>query len=340
MFKAALHFLGTRLARPIYGGAGCILALHRVVPESERSRLSVNRALEIRPSDLDAIIQLLRRRGFTFVAMDEVLNRLSAPRRGRFAAVTLDDGYRDNMQHALPIFEGHDVPFTVFATRGFSEHRDSVWWYSLEEALLREGFFTLRDGGREETFSLPDDPARERLFNVLAHRLRACRFDEREELINSIFRPLGIDPLRATRELIFGQDELRDLARHPLATLGAHTVHHLTSNLLDEATLRAEFADGKAWLEDLCGKEVRHLAYPFGGRNAVGPREFEIAQKCGFHTAVTTRFATLFPTHAKMPWALPRLEISGNYKAERFAERAVSGLLPALRNRGRRVVTD
>ena len=338
MLKAALHFLGTRLARPIYGGAGSILALHRVVPESQRSRFSVNRALEITPDDLDAIIQLLKRKGFEFVAMDECLGRLQSSGRRRFVAFTLDDGYRDNAEHALPVFERHGVPFTVYAAQALSEHRDSLWWFMIEEALLKGDRLEFQHKGSFTRFELQDDAMRKVAFETLARRLRACGREGRDEQIAAICRAVGVDPLRVTRELILTPEELRDLSRHPLATIGAHTVHHLTSNLLDEPTLSAEFTDSKRWVEEVCGKAARHLAYPFGGRNAVGAREFRIARECGFSTAVTTRFANVFRSHQTSLWALPRLEISGNYRAELFTERAVSGLLPALRNRGRRVI--
>jgi peptidoglycan/xylan/chitin deacetylase (PgdA/CDA1 family) len=339
MFKSILHFLGTRLARPIYGGIGSILALHRVVPEAERSRIKSNRALEITPEDLDAMLNMLREKGMAFVSMDDVPVRLRAG-RGRFVAITLDDAYRDNLVHALPVFRRHQVPFTVNATRGFCEATESVWWLTLEEVLHGRDRLSVSHAGRNETLPLGDGTQRERAFETLAAWLRACQLDERRELLAAICGPPGVDPLRAAREFILDVAGLRELARDPLVTLGAHSLHHLTSNTLGEAAVRVEFAGSKKWLEEITGHEAKHLAYPYGGRNAVGRREFRIAAECGFLTAVTTRFANLFPAHAAWLHQLPRLEISGNYRVRAFTERAVSGLLPALRNRWRRVVVE
>ncbi len=340
MLKAVLHYIGTRLARPVYGGAGSILALHRVVPETQRSRLSVNRALEITPEDLEKIIKLLKRKGYDFVAMDDVLKRLQSRDGRRFIAFTLDDGYRDNAEHALPVFERHNVPFTVYVTKAFSEHRDCLWWFSLEKALVKRDRLEFADRGEKQAFDLTDDKSRLVVFESLARGIRSLGRSERDEFLCALFDGVNVDPLRATRELILNEDELRRLAQHRLVTIGAHTVHHLTSNVLDEAELRAEFRESTEWAQQLCGREVRHLAYPFGGRNAVGAREFRVARECGFATAVTTRFANVFRPHAQNPWSLPRLEISGNYRAEVFTERSVSGLLPAIRNRWRRVITE
>jgi peptidoglycan/xylan/chitin deacetylase (PgdA/CDA1 family) len=339
MIKAMLQSLGGRLARPFYGGIGSIFALHRVVPEARRSRLKSNRALEITPEDLDAMLDLLRRRGCHFIAMDDVPVRLRAG-RGKFVAFTLDDGYRDNLDFALPVFRRHGVPFTVNATRGFSEHTDSIWWYALEEVLHGRDSIFVQHGGREEKLPLRSATERETAFTVLATWIRACQFDERTALLASICGPVGVDPLRATRELVLDYDGLRALGREPLVTLGAHSLHHLTSNLLSDTAVRVEFAGSKKWLESITGHEVKHLAYPFGGRNAVGAREFRLAHECGFLTGVTTRFANLFRVHASKLHQLPRLEVSGNYNVRDFTKRSLTGLLPALRNRWQRVVTD
>ena len=339
MIKKLLHYLGVRLARPFYGGVGCIIALHRVAPEPLRSKLKSNRALEITPEDLDAMLGLLRQRKYEFVAMDDVPGRLRG-NRGPFVAFTLDDGYRDNLDHALPIFRQHSAPFTVNVTRSFAEHTESVWWFALEAVLGEREEIAIAYAGREEKLPLTTPVLREKAFEVLATWLRQCQFDERRALLAAIFGPLGLDPLTATRKLMMDVPLVRELARDPLVTLGAHALHHLTSNILSEAALRVEFSASKKWVETLTGNPVKHLAYPFGGRNAVGPREFRMARECGYVTAVTTRFGTLFQEHARFLHQLPRLEISGNYRVREFTERAVSGLLPALRNGWRKIVLE
>jgi peptidoglycan/xylan/chitin deacetylase (PgdA/CDA1 family) len=340
MLKTALEWLGVRLARPIYGGRGCILSLHRVIPPEQHSSLACNHALELSPSELDDVLSLLKRCGYEFISMDAVPHRIREPRKGRFAAITLDDGYRDNVTHALPVFERHEAPFTVFATKGFSEHWLPVWWYTLAEALLALPQLEITLQGQRCSFALSDRQSREAAFQRIAAGIRASPQAEIERLLQEISTASGIDPLEFTRKEILTAAELQSLSQHPLATVGAHTVRHLTLNRLTDAALKEELGDSKTWLEAVLNKPVRHLAYPFGGKSAVGQREFEAARASGFETAVTTRHANLFPAHQHHLWSLPRLEISGNYHPARFTNRAASGMLPAIRNQGRRVVAD
>jgi hypothetical protein len=54
-------------------------------------------------------------------------------------AVTLDDAYRDNLDHASPILLAHGVPATFFAVAGASLDEESFWWDVLAERLLGPG---------------------------------------------------------------------------------------------------------------------------------------------------------------------------------------------------------
>ena len=118
-------------------------------------------------------------------------------------------------------------------------------------------------------------------------------------------------------------------------TVGAHSVAHHDLSQLSEEEARAELADSKCELETQLGRQIRHMAFPFGGENAAREREFRLAHECGFETAVTTRSANLFPLHSQYLTSLPRLGVSGNYDAvDRFAK-LESGLLIALKQRGR-----
>ncbi|MCC2097623.1 MAG: polysaccharide deacetylase, partial [Hyphomicrobiales bacterium] len=92
-----------RFASRWTGGAGAILMLHRVRPWTGGA-FAPNRLLEVTPEFLEEVIETLRSQDFDFVSMDEAVARLQEPggQARRFAALTFDDGYRDNLEHALP----------------------------------------------------------------------------------------------------------------------------------------------------------------------------------------------------------------------------------------------
>lgn len=332
--------LVSALARPIFGGVGCILALHRVVPEHQRASIRQNRALEISPESLRAILHWVRRRGLEVIRLDEVRNRLGDPHGPKFVCFTFDDGYRDNLEFALPVFREFGAAFTVNVTTGFINRNASAWWYTVEDILKSGEPVSFNWESSQYEWNTDSAEAREVAFAEIAALIRAQGGGRRDELINTICEASGADPLQRTRELMMDWDELGELASNYYVTIGAHSVGHHVFSRLEIDELEGELIDAKAELEARLNKPVQHLAYPFGGRDAVGKREFDLARECDYITAVTTRNGNLFPRHAWHLQSLPRLGIDGNHSPVTLLSRMESGLIPARGNGWRRVVVD
>ena len=96
-------------------------------------------------------------------------------------------------------------------------------------------------------------------------------------------------------------EEIAELARDPLVTIGAHTVNHVMLKKTADRVARSEMEMSRAVIEAAIGMRPQHLAYPVGDRTSAGPREFAIAAELGFKTAVTTRPGVLFPEHRRAP---------------------------------------
>jgi peptidoglycan/xylan/chitin deacetylase (PgdA/CDA1 family) len=64
------------------------------------------------------------RRGVRFVSLDELVRRLNSgpDEEPRIAAVTFDDGWTDQYDHALPVLERLRVPATFFVTTEHLRH--------------------------------------------------------------------------------------------------------------------------------------------------------------------------------------------------------------------------
>jgi peptidoglycan/xylan/chitin deacetylase (PgdA/CDA1 family) len=94
-----------------------ILGFHGIGRSSLRQDLSL---LQVRPSRFRAQIELLLDAGFTFVTVAE-LARLGAGREPPpgFAAISFDDGMRNNLTTALPILQEYGISATVYVTIGF-----------------------------------------------------------------------------------------------------------------------------------------------------------------------------------------------------------------------------
>ena len=334
-FRATgLHRLAARWTR----GLGAILMFHRVRPWVERD-FAPNRLLEITPDFFETVIRRVRAQGFDLVSLDEALARLDAGVSvNPFAVLTFDDGYRDLEDHALPVMERCGAPFTLYATTGYAEGTGRLWWEELEAAVSRLDAIDLPlESG--EILQLPAATPQEKAdaFDAIYWKLRPGPEESLLAAVAELARRAGVDGLELTREACLDYDGLRRLAAHPLCTIGAHSLTHAMLAKHDAATAAREIEESRAILAAHLGQPIRHFAYPVGDPGSAGAREFEMARRLGFASAVTTRPGMIFPEHRAHLTALPRLSINGNWQDAAFVDVLLSGAPFALWNKGRRL---
>ncbi|MER8907689.1 polysaccharide deacetylase family protein [Mesorhizobium sp. M0854] len=143
------------LAKPFIGGLGAILMLHRVTATPEKPN-GVNRHLNIAPGFLDTVIADMKANGYSFVTLDEAIERIKAgDKDGQFATITADDAYRDNMTEALPVLEKHGAPITIYVAPGLIDGAADLWWDVVEDIVNARDRLTL---------TTPDGPGDNRLL--------------------------------------------------------------------------------------------------------------------------------------------------------------------------------
>lgn len=328
------------LAGRVLGGVGAVLMLHRV-SDAEPRPTGINRHLTITPAFLDAVLTEVRRLGYEIVSMDDAVERLVARScRKRFVAITADDGYRDNLEEALPVLERHEAPITVHVSPGLTQGSVFLWWELLEEIICRRDVVYLASPEGRLVFECGTADAKFRanteIHNYLTERVRE---EDQAAVIRDLALSAGIDPMDAGHASLMDWDELRRFASHPLVTIGAHTVHHYNLRRLSSEKAMRELVDSRRILEVELGEAPRHMAYPYGYESAVGRREVDLAREAGYVSAVTTRHGLLQTEHAAHLHSLPRISINGRYQRVAHVGTMLSGITTPMANRGQRVVT-
>ena len=334
-----LYFSGAHLLmQPFFAGVGAILMLHHVRP-GRTDEFQPNQLLEVTPEFLEQTVAWLREQQIDIVSLDEMRRRIEERDFcRRFACITLDDGYRDNKVWAYPIFKRYEAPFTIFVPTSFPERTGRLWWLTLELAIARNDEIGFRIGDEEETAVCATARQKCEVYNRIYWRLRDLPHeDDIHERVDEIAARYAIDMPALREELCMDWDEIRALAADPLATIGAHTLNHVMLAKASDEVAHAELKRGRETVEAQLGREVAHLAYPYGGRDIVGAREFQIAATCGYRTAVTTRPGVLFPEHHAQMMALPRVSLNGQFQSRRHLKVLMSGAATALANGFRRV---
>ena len=91
-----------------------VLMYHKVNPVPENP-------VTVPPGLFDEQMALLRELGYFVVSLDAVVDHYVAgtPLPPRAVLITFDDGYRDNLEYALPVLERHGYPAVLFVPLAF-----------------------------------------------------------------------------------------------------------------------------------------------------------------------------------------------------------------------------
>lgn len=327
-----------RLAEPFTRGLGAILMFHRVRPRLDDA-FDPNGGLEITPQFLDALIAHLRAREYDILALDAAIDALCAkdvPKRP-FVALTFDDGYRDLVEHALPVLERRRAPFTAYVTSGFADRSARLWWLELEESIRRLSRIDIVVGARRVVRDCATLAEKIDAHQEIYWLLREENEAELTRVVHALAAQAGIDARALVDSACLDWPEIARLARHDLATLGAHSVSHPRLAKLDAQTARREMEESRVAIVRETGIDARHFCYPVGDPTSAGQREFALAAELGFASAVTTRPGMIFPEHREYLHALPRLSVNGKHQTLESLDILLSGAPFALLNRGRRV---
>jgi len=343
MIKASLWSLarytkGYKILKPFYSGLGHILLFHRVCEKSNTKRLPICSGLEATPEYLEKVIRFFSDHNYDIISLDQLSYNLQRRKiNNKFVIFTFDDGYLDNLNYAYPIFKKYHVPFTIYITTGFSDRSAVLWWYLLEELILKKDYIAFEIEGKIFEFHCVTLDEKEKVFLKIHSIIIDSYGNNYWDRIKQIFISNQIEIHKKTEELMLNWRQIQELSSDPLVTIGAHTVNHYCLSKLSEAGAKYEILESKRRLESYINQEVKHFSYPFGHRKEVGAREFKIA-KSEFQTALTTRSANIFFAHRCHLEALPRINMGESLDEQRLIC-LINGLMHCRHNNFKQVVT-
>lgn len=265
------------------GALGVVYMMHHI-SEKDPNRIPTNEDLKVSPSFLEKIILKYKREGFDFISLDQLYSLMMSVKRPDkpFVVFTIDDGYLDNYTNALPIFEKYHVPFAIFVATDFVDKKAFLWWDSLENLILTHDKIIINT---KERFSCRTFQERWDTFRILRERILCLDQNHLKEELISMFSDYEIDWFAPVREKGMSWDQVRELSRHPLCTIGGHTISHPALNKLSLEDAKREIKDGIIKIMEQIQKDVSYFAYPYGTPHEIGDREFQIVNDLGIKMA-------------------------------------------------------
>jgi peptidoglycan/xylan/chitin deacetylase (PgdA/CDA1 family) len=337
MMEALLHLKLDYLLRPWFRGAGVVLMFHRILPESQKSKWTSLRGLEVDVELFKQIIEYFRLKGFEFLSVAHLADRLlNNNLSNKFVVITFDDGYVDNFEIVEPIMRKYKVPWTLYLSTAFPNGVSNMWWYGLAEVLdsrSRADFTALGLG--HISLKTMSHSQLELLYLKIRFLVKG-RFSSTafQDILQTFFTANGVNCEQLSKSMALNWDQIRSLTKG-MCELGGHTVTHPVLSKISRTEIVQEIELGRQEILQETGQVVTSFAYPFGDRESAGRREVDILKQLGFKLAFTTRNGWLFGEHCSTPYLLPRINVSGSFRTLRHFEARLNGLA-TLRESGLR----
>lgn len=191
---------------------------------------------------IENIIKHYQKRGYRFISVEELyeIMQIGKPLAEKLAFMSLDDGWKQNFE-LLPLIEKYQVPVCIFvSTQPVID--GNFWWEYVGKVRDKEG----------------------------VNQFKLLPYEEFYKQLNDIKKIITLPRSAMT------VDEVKEISKHPLVSIQAHTVNHPILTSVPDDVLEVELSDSKKILEEWTGKKVIAFSYP-NGRNTI--RESEMARK-------------------------------------------------------------
>ncbi|MCW3001555.1 MAG: polysaccharide deacetylase family protein [Conexibacter sp.] len=293
----------TRRLRPAGRVHGAILLYHRVA-EVGADPL----ALAVTPEHFAEQLAVLRER-WSPAPLAAVADGSAGDQA---VAITFDDGYHDNLLHALPALAAAEVPATLFASTGHVATGEGYWWDAVTTSLASSA-----DGVLE--LDLPDGrrawaPAGdEQRAAVAAHVHAALRTRDHATITAAVaalhaWAGAPETPVPADRDRPMTVEELRELAAAGPFDVQAHGRTHLSLAHAPAASRDAELRGGADDLALWLGARPTVFSYPFGVPGVDVDEATKAATRAVGYVHATVNAPGLVRSGTD-PHALPRLAV-------------------------------
>jgi peptidoglycan/xylan/chitin deacetylase (PgdA/CDA1 family) len=203
--------------------------------------------------------------------------------------ITFDDGYRSNLEVALPILREHGMTAVFFIATSFVGERRLYWWDRIAYVVA-----TSTRGRIDLTYPRPmtvelGDRAAARA--ALVKVIKDEKGLDLERYLGEVTAAAGVTWSRDVErgladELIMTWDEVRRM-RDAGMDIESHTRGHRVLQTLDDAGLRDELDGARVDLARELGKPSRVIAYPVGRTIAPYPQVRAAVAAAGYRCGLT-----------------------------------------------------
>lgn len=284
--------LGLYLGRKLKGRA-VALTYHRVLPEQELARSFSTDAIVVTPETFRRHMQTLRRSFNPLTAEQFSAALASGQWPERACIVTFDDGWLDNLEHALPILQECNVPAVLFIATDYVGTERCFWQETLARYLAAAATVPDRsmplftELGIPHVLKLPAAEARaatRAMIDSLKSQPQA-QLDGLLARVHSLLQQWQVALPQNHPDRFLSWAQVKQLSESGVVTIASHCCSHTPLTKLEADAVREELQRSRRIIQERVGVDTRDLAYPNGDHD---PNIAAAVRDSGYRTAYTT----------------------------------------------------
>ena len=206
-------------------------------------------------------------RHFNIVSIDEIIKHIKGEIKlsGRVAAVTFDGGYAGNYKYAFPVLKRYNAPATIYITTEPID--DNIPWerkllYLM--SLTKKDRFTIIFDGKEHNFEIKNSTQLSIVKNKIQNHMFSLTPAARENRLKQLSHELGVDRSCFAEKLFLSWNQINEMNKDPLITIGSHTLTHRILTKISYADAKKEIFESKLYIEKMLGETITSFCYPDG----------------------------------------------------------------------------
>jgi peptidoglycan/xylan/chitin deacetylase (PgdA/CDA1 family) len=311
-----------------------VLMYHRVLPSEERRQSGSHPAIMVDPDTFDKQMRVVKNR-FKVLSLEEFADRIErkVPFENSSCLITFDDGWKDNVTHALPILKKHELSAVVFLPVNYIGQKRLFWQETLVHLLGAAFNEAKREPGKaarireivaplglEEILSFQDDDPRQRVMGLISRKRKSFELDTLDRVLAGLRSELRMESGDANGiDRFLDWKDVHGMSRHGIQFGGHGAEHRLLSEMpIEEA--RKDITLSKDVIDLRVKPAVPTFSYP---RGYWTPQVASLVKASGFRLAFLAKGGSV--TSDDDPFTLRRINIGqdGTESTPMFLARVV-----------------
>ncbi len=206
----------------------------------------------------------------------------------KYITISFDDGFKNNLTTALPLLKKYNIPTTFFISSiCVKENEDNYLWSELISALK---YFYKNESIEINNMTFTNLYCKEENIE-LTDFIKSLPYDKRDDVLKFLEKKYNlktkIESLPEEVWKLLNKEELIELSKSSLVTIGSHSHRHFNLAEIDPQAAKKELHISKELLNKTLGSDINLIAYPDGSYNETVKN---IAEEIGYNGQLAVKY--------------------------------------------------